>query len=612
MHQADRKLSMRIELTVIEDLGIKLYAQLAPVLSEIIANSWDADATKVDVSIATGELDGNSEISVWDDGIGMTFDQIDALYLRIGRKRREELGTDVSPKFHRPVMGSKGIGKLSAFGVANVLEIETIHAGRRSGFLMVLADILRDARTKGSYEPQVTAYEAPTDHVDGTYVSLKQLKRTSPIDIETIRKRIARHFSVLGENFVVSINGEPITALDKLRPEDIVREWRINDSVDAANPDWRVTGRILATKEPLDERERGVVVMARGKLIQAPTTFEVKTGEKYTYSYLTGEIHAEFFDTTADLISTNRQSVVWESPEGLALMKWGQARLRQISEEWSREKRESRERVIREDPKFKAWLEKLDEPEKKVADKVIGAITGSDVLTDERRADLAKFMMETFDQRVFLEMASALTGSPDDEKLIEFFQKWNVIEAREILRLVKGRLATIEQFEKYVKENALEKPTIHDFFKTWPWMLDPTWTKWQDEVRYSQLLRSKFPDSSLPEKDRRIDFVCVGVGDTINIVELKRPGFKANAISLDQLYEYEIFVRSLLGTDKERGYRSTAGYLVCGELSTDPLTTGKRDTYMNERLYVRRYNDLLVVARRLHAEFEEKLSEFES
>lgn len=611
-----RKLSIKIELTVIEDLGIKLYGQLPPVLSEIIANSWDADAVNVAVKVPEGNLTPDSEISVWDDGEGMTFDEIQECYLRIGRKRREELGSDKSAKFGRPVMGSKGIGKLSAFGVANVVEVDTVRSGHRSAFRMVLSDILEDARTRGTYEPEVLADGVETAKPNGTAVTVRQLKRTTPIDLDSIRRGIAKHFSVIGdgyqgEGFHVSVNGREITALDKLREEDIARVWKVDATVDTSHPDWRVKGVIVATKDTLDEKERGIVVMARGKLVQSPTTFEVKAGAKYAYSYLTGEINAEFFDSVTDLISTNRQSVIWESPQGIALMNWGQKALREVSKEYADERRKEREKVIREEPQMKDWLGKLDEPEKRVADKVIAAITSSEVLTDDRRRELAGFMMETFDQKVFFEMAGALTGGPGDAQLVEFFQKWNVIEAREILRLVKGRLATIQQFAKHIDEDALEKPTIHDFFKAWPWMLDPTWTKWQDEVRYSDILGQKFPDASAPETDRRIDFVCVGVGDTINVVELKRPGFKANSKSLDQLFEYCVFVRSLLGNDRERGYQSTAGYLVCGDLANDALTVDKKDAYMNERIYVRRYNDLLVVARKLHAEFEEKLRAFE-
>ncbi len=65
---------MKIELTVIEDLGIKLYTQIAPALSEIIANAWDGDSHKVEVTIPVGAILPNSEIVIEDYGIGMTYD----------------------------------------------------------------------------------------------------------------------------------------------------------------------------------------------------------------------------------------------------------------------------------------------------------------------------------------------------------------------------------------------------------------------------------------------------------------------------------------------------------------------------------------------------------
>lgn len=41
------KYKMKISLNIIEHLGINLYSNLPAVLSEIVANSWDADATEV-------------------------------------------------------------------------------------------------------------------------------------------------------------------------------------------------------------------------------------------------------------------------------------------------------------------------------------------------------------------------------------------------------------------------------------------------------------------------------------------------------------------------------------------------------------------------------------
>jgi hypothetical protein len=71
------------------------------------------------------------------------------------------------------------------------------------------------------------------------------------------------------------------------------------------------------------------------------------------------------------------------------------------------------------------------------------------------------------------------------------------------------------------------------------------------------------------------------------------------------------FVRERLGNAPSSPYRDAAGYVVAGELSKDRKTRGKIRVYQKDRLYVKRYDDLVVVARQLHQEFEDKLKEFE-
>ena len=57
------------------------------------------------------EEDG-SKISIVDDGIGMTVDDINKKYLRVGYRRRvEDPETGSRTKKDRPVMGRKGLGK---------------------------------------------------------------------------------------------------------------------------------------------------------------------------------------------------------------------------------------------------------------------------------------------------------------------------------------------------------------------------------------------------------------------------------------------------------------------------------------------------------------------
>ena len=45
------KFQMSINLQVLNHLGLNLYSNTSAVLSEVIANAWDADATKVNIQI---------------------------------------------------------------------------------------------------------------------------------------------------------------------------------------------------------------------------------------------------------------------------------------------------------------------------------------------------------------------------------------------------------------------------------------------------------------------------------------------------------------------------------------------------------------------------------
>ena len=71
-------LEMRISLNALEHLGINLYSTVPAVLSEIVANAWDADATQVCV-----DLD-REQISITDNGMGMTRADVIDRFLMVG------------------------------------------------------------------------------------------------------------------------------------------------------------------------------------------------------------------------------------------------------------------------------------------------------------------------------------------------------------------------------------------------------------------------------------------------------------------------------------------------------------------------------------------------
>lgn len=109
----DDRLKMSFDPHTIEHLGIQMYSVLPNAIAELIANAYDADASYVRIKIRDTAED--KSISVIDDGVGMSFDEINNCFLRIGRKRRED-GQGVSRNKQRKVTGRKGLGKLAFSG----------------------------------------------------------------------------------------------------------------------------------------------------------------------------------------------------------------------------------------------------------------------------------------------------------------------------------------------------------------------------------------------------------------------------------------------------------------------------------------------------------------
>ena len=66
----NHKFTMSLSLNVLNHLGINLYSNIPAVLSEIVANSWDADATEVKINV------DNDKITIEDNGCGMSADDI--------------------------------------------------------------------------------------------------------------------------------------------------------------------------------------------------------------------------------------------------------------------------------------------------------------------------------------------------------------------------------------------------------------------------------------------------------------------------------------------------------------------------------------------------------
>lgn len=191
---SDQTYEMKISMSVLEALGINLYSNAAAVVSELVANAWDADANLVSINWNAASDDAFVEIG--DDGSGMTREELKSKFLTVGySKRATEGGTSAS--YARPFMGRKGIGKLSVFSIADTVEVHSARGGERNAFRIEVEDLKKRIEDDKPYNPEpITVRSDLGEH--GTLIRLTNLRRRRiDVALNALRKRVARRFDIL-------------------------------------------------------------------------------------------------------------------------------------------------------------------------------------------------------------------------------------------------------------------------------------------------------------------------------------------------------------------------------------------------------------------------------
>jgi len=609
------KFTMEFQPTTIEHLGLKLYSFLPPVIGELISNAWDADGEKVELTLPKGNITEISEVVVRDYGThaGMTVENLQKAYLPIGRNLREELGRDTTPFKNRPVMGRKGIGKLSAFGVASVLELRTAKDGYA---VCIRLDYERmKSWPKGRpYEPEIVRdHCGETSEPNGTEIRIRKLYRKSPIDEDSMRRGLARRFPVIGKGFQVLINGKPITHKDRRLRDECKKCWDVKDLPDAGmvamEEGWKVEGWI-GIVEKSSQIERGVDVFVRGKAAQLETMFGLKTTHiQFARAYVVGEIYADFLDAEEDNISTGRNAVHWESKPGQKLEEWGQKALVFVFSEWLKLQREEKEEKIVKTADFDKWLSLRTQREQRVAKKLVKTIVDDPDIEPESARPLLDIIKTNIEFQAFQELVDEIEESGINvQTFLKLFEDWRLIEAREHLKLSDGRLEVMERLSECVEKGALEVKQIQPLFEENGWLVNPSWGDVTGQTRYTDLLRKHCRElKNLDEKDRRIDILGYSVSGMVHVVELKKPAKTLSRADLEQIEGYIDWARTNLIGSGPDSPAYVSGLLIVGKLSKDAAIREKMQRLAGSDIRVDTYDGLLDRARRIYGEVEKRL-----
>lgn len=629
-----KPLSMTFDPRTIEHLGIRMYSTLPPVIAELVSNAYDAEANNVIIKLyesnASDNSTGNKKIEILDDGHGMTYDEVNDHFLVIGRNRREGTGDSSiqrSKNGKRLVIGKKGIGKLSFFGISDKIKIATTSEKIKTSFTLDWKDIKEQGKTNTLYRPLLDESESgQTEEKNGTKIILEKIKRESAFSPENLAKNLAKSFQIFDESdFSVIIEHytdkfkSTVKVENRLRYEslNILCKIKLPDELNKldSSPSYSfaslIKGELIAAQTTVSSDIRGIALFSRNKLVNEYSFLDLKASS-HGYSYITGWLDVDFIeDFENDVISTDRQSLIWDDLQAASLKSYLEQLYRKFYDFQRKYRKDDKLNKVEKnlDSPVESWIISLPKVEQKLARKIVTNILEAEQIDIDKAVEFIKYTKDAFQFEAFKEYAAELDSKEniESELFVELLKDWEHIEAREMHKLSIGRVKTIQTFRELISTDAPEVKVIQPFFEKFSWILDPRINQFEREKTFSSILKEKFPDEELNESNRRLDFLCTSVSEHLFIIELKRPSKKLTKKEIDQAKHYRSFVEQRASGNSAGSIKNVVAYVIGGSISDDYETKDEIESMQRAgKIYLKTYNDLLSCAEKYHKEFISK------
>ena len=619
MQAQSTKYTMRISRLTIDKLGIQMYDRVSAVLAELIANAYDADAENVRITLPFGQYlarqrqgqleDQGFEIVVEDDGCGMTADEVNEYYLNVGYNRRASRN-EVTPEYGRRVMGRKGIGKLAPFGICH--EVEVITAGgnltpegyRVANLVLDLPNMLDEQHDEDGnplpYHPQPGQLDGTYEQKSGTKLIMRRFGRKRVPSGEDLNRQLAGRFGLSRPDWSVSLantldDGVPmeVGTLDVDLMEGTCIDVSDRPVIAPDGQQLPVSGWVAYAKDSYrDEVMAGVRFFARGKIVCQTRDFDIKsgfTGEFKMRSYLTGAIHAEWLDAEDDLVSTDRQDIIWNSEAGNALLEWG----RDLLKELARKAQSSAERRV-----WDLFLEK-SHLEERLAESALKESTIRDSVIRAARSLITKADRDSLEDQNFVERVVGLaysvgpyrtllqtldnittTEDIDINVIITLFERASVVEIYTLGQIARSRVETINQLRRLISDPSTVESKLQSLIEDAPWILHPDWTplsmdrpleqtRKNFESWYEKKYGESISTSAIQDPRREPDFVMLNHRGCIEIIEIKRSKHRLSDAEFDRAMNYlkvvEEYIRE--NGEVERLFQGARLTIVCDSLN---------------------------------------------
>lgn len=520
-------------------LGRRLYGTTPPALAELVANSFDAYATHVDiVHVPAAEAPDNRDaIIVADNGVGMSVESLRDRYAHIGREKEADEAPD--GMLTRPAMGQKGIGKLAAFSIGDQY---TVYSKSRDDdewvtFSLNYKELVgSETAFDATYETvsELPSYiakqiEGAKGQTSGFIVVISQLRRSWSRQTErSLPPQLSRRFCLSSDlyDFHLLMGGEPLDLskhdyYESLQlvcffgyAEDEVKDLlgegdgRTYTEVSASSLsaedcecyqgliDRGLKGWIGFVDKPSklkardDENNFNVVVYVNDKIADEDI-FRSSPDSTFASKYMVGEIRADYLGESSDgesLITSSRQGLDHDEDEVIMLLRVARIIRGKSITRWNafREKKAVSDlpEYISKDSDYSSWVQGLDETSRKLNGKLIRAIKPAIDSGDADESAVKALvngtieMVETARRDELFAEIGEIADTGDSELIVaKMVALMHRLNLSEAHGLYRVNDERLRAIEKL--QQLVKEGAVEKKFQSLlgenPWMINPTW-----------------------------------------------------------------------------------------------------------------------------------------
>lgn len=534
-----KKAHIKFSPRILEHLGLAAYNSIQKCLAELSANSYDADAKRIDIMLPDA-IHESAFVEICDDGVGMTSKDIEEKFLFIGRNKRESGQKTPSGRL---IIGSKGIGKLAGFGIASKIEVVSWKDGNQSSVTIDRASI-EDLHGLAEYELDISSTKST--HANGTKIRLLNLnpELTLPTQ-DTVRRHLFRGLPQKPK-FTIFVNKVECSA------DDVPgTKHRISATIPEVG---EVHGFYIVS--PTRQPNPGLAVRVRGRIVKEGSLYglDTRTHGFFTAEKIVGEINAEFFDPekvkgkATTFINTTRDGFLEDSPTVRAFDDWAQTFLKTVIQGVDQTETTKRTNALLAKPAIKDRLEKMPEHVRGTATKVVRTISSKLRNVEEDEAeDLIEWVLRYFESNILRELMKAIVAadSNDVDRLGILVQEWGLKQVSNVVDIIQTQIQIIEKLENLVISKTSFEVDLHKLIESNLWLIHEGLELWSSDKPLKRVLNDKIDKVYAKRKSIRPDLIALSRnnGNEAVILEFKKPTEKIVSSHVTQAMEYEALLK---------------------------------------------------------------------